>query len=43
MDLENVFDTIWYVTMLRVYGVGGKLLNAVNGFYLESRECVGQE
>ena len=43
VDLENVCDTIWYVTMLRVHGAGGKLLKAVNGFYLESRECVGQE
>ena len=27
--------------MLRVYGVGGKLLKAVQSFYLDSRACVG--
>ena len=26
--------------MLRVYGVGGKLLEAVQSFYLDSRACV---
>ena len=26
--------------MLRVYGVGGKLLEAVLGFYIDSRACV---
>ena len=26
--------------MLRVYGVGGKLLKAVQSFYVESRACV---
>ena len=26
--------------MLRVYGVGGKLLKAVQSFYVDSRECV---
>ena len=43
MDLEKAYDTInrhgmWQ--MLRVYGVGGKLLKAVQSFYLESRTCV---
>ena len=43
MDLENAYDTIdrhgmWQ--MLRVYGVGGKLLTAVQSFYVESRACV---
>ena len=26
--------------MLRVYGVGGKLLKAVQSFYIDSRACV---
>ena len=40
MDLERAFDTIdrhgmWQ--MLRVYGVRGKLLKAVQSFYVDSR------
>ena len=43
MDLEKSYDTIdrygmWQ--MLRVYGVGGKLLKAVQSFYVDSRACV---
>ena len=43
MDLEKAYDTIdqhgmWL--MLRVYGVGGKLLKAVQSFYVDSRACV---
>ena len=43
MDLEKVYDTIdrhsmWQ--MLRVYGVGGKLLKAVQSVYVDSRACV---
>ena len=43
MDLETAYDTIdrhcmWQ--MLRVYGVGGKLLKAVQSFYIDSRACV---
>ena len=43
MDLENAYDTIdqhgmWQ--MLRVYGVEGKLLKAVQSFYVHSRACV---
>ena len=43
MDLEKVCDTIvqhsmWQ--MLRVYGVGGKLLKAVQSFFVDSRACV---
>ena len=42
MDLEKGYDTIdrhgtWQ--MLRVYGVGGKLLKAVQSFYTDSRAC----
>ena len=35
MDLEKAYDTID-----RVYGVGGKLLKAVQSFYVDSRACV---
>ena len=43
IDLEKAYDTIdrhgmWQ--MLRVYGVGGKLLKAVLSFYVDSRACV---
>ena len=43
MDLEKAYDTIdrhgmWQ--MLRVYGVGGKLLKAVQSFYADSRASV---
>ena len=43
MDLEKAYDTIdrhgmWQI--LRVYGVGGKLLKAVQSFYVDSRGCV---
>ena len=43
MELEKAYYTIdrhgmWQ--MLRVYGVGGKLLKAVQSFYVDSRACV---
>ena len=43
MDLEKAYDMIdrhgmWQ--MLRVYGVGRKLLKAVQSFYIDSRACV---
>ena len=43
VDLEKAYDTIdqhsmWQ--MLRVYGVGGKLLKAVRSFFINSRVCV---
>ena len=43
IDLEKAYDTIdrrgmWQ--MLRVYGVGGKLLKAEQRFYIDSRACV---
>ena len=46
MDLENAYDMIdrhgmWQ--MLRVYGVGGKLLEAVQSFYVDSRAASGWE
>ena len=42
-DLEKAYDTIdrhRMSQMLRVYGVGGKLLKAVQSFYVDSRACV---
>ena len=46
MDLEKAYDTIdrhgmWQ--MLRVYGVGGKLLKAVQSFYVEVVRVSGWE
>ena len=43
MDLEKAYDTIdqhgtWQ--MLRVYGVGGKLLQEVQSFHADNRPCV---
>ena len=43
IDLEKAYDTIdrhgmWQ--MLGVYGVGGKLLKAVQSFYVDSKACV---
>ena len=43
MDLEKAYDNVdreglWQV--LRLYGIGGRLLNAVKSFYVESRACV---
>ena len=44
MDLEKAYERIdrrgmWQ--MIRVYGLGGKLLKAVQSFYVESRAFVG--
>ena len=43
MDLEKAHDAIdlhgmWQ--MLRVYGLGGKLLKAVQSFYIDSSSCI---
>ena len=43
MDLEKAYDTIdrhGMGQMLRVYGVGGNLLKAVQSFYVDSMACV---
>ena len=43
MDLEKAYDTIdrhGMRQMLKVYGVGGKLLKAVQSFHVDSRACV---
>ena len=41
--MEKIYDTIhrhgmWQ--MLRVYGVAGKLLKALQSFYVDSRVCI---
>ena len=46
MDLEKAYDTIdrhgmWQI--LRVYGVGGKLLKAVQSCYIDSGHVSGWE
>ncbi len=43
MDVENAYDRIdreglWAV--LRLYGLGGRLLKGVKNFYKNSRACV---
>ena len=43
MYQEKAYDTVdrdalWQV--LQLYGVGGKLLKAVQRFYVDSKECV---
>ena len=43
MYLEKAYDIIdWHGMwqMLRVYGVGGKSMKAVQSFYVDSRACV---
>ena len=43
MDLEKAYDTIdrhGMCQMLRVYGLGGKLLKAVQSYYVDSRARV---
>ena len=43
MDLEKEYDTIdrhGMRQMLRMYAAGGKLLKAVQSFYVDSRACV---
>ena len=43
MELEEAYDTIdrqGMRQMLRVYGVGGKLLKGIQNFYADSRACV---
>ncbi len=43
MDLEKAYDrddreALWNV--LRIYGVGGQLLKAIQAFYREANACV---
>ena len=42
MDLEKAYDrvdrdSLWQI--LRLYGVGGELLKALQNFYVDSRAC----
>ncbi len=43
MDLEKAYDRIdrglW--TVLRLYGLGGRLLKELKSFYVNSGRCVG--
>ena len=43
MDLEKAYDRVdrdamWRV--LQMYGVNGRLIEAIKGFYVESKSCV---
>ena len=38
---SNTIDRHGMKQMLRVYGAGGKLLKAVQSFYVDSRACAG--
>ncbi len=43
MDLEKAYDRVDWPALwdvLKIYGVGGKLLRAVNSFYEETSVCV---
>ncbi len=43
MDLEKAYDRVNWLALwdvLKIYGVGGKLLSAVKSFYEEASACV---
>ncbi len=43
MDLEKAYDRVDWLALwkvLRIYGVGGKLLSAIKSFYEETSTCV---
>ncbi len=43
MDLEKAYDEVDWLALwevLRIYGVGGKRLSAINSFYEETTACV---
>ncbi len=43
MDLEKAYDRVDWLALwdiLKIYGVGGKLLSAINSFYEEASTCV---
>ncbi len=43
MDLEKAYDRVDWLTLwevLRIHGVGGKLLSAIKSFYEEASACV---
>ena len=40
LEANDTIDRHGMWQLLRVYGVGGKLLKAVQSFYVDSRACV---
>ena len=38
LDLEKAYDAMWNV--LRLYGIGGRLLRGVKSLYVGSKACV---
>ncbi len=43
MDLEKAYDRVDWLALwevLRIHGVGGKLLSAIKSFYEEASSCV---
>ncbi len=43
MDLEKAYDRVDWLTLwdvLKIYGVGGKLLSAIKSFYEKASTCV---
>ncbi len=43
MDLEKAYDRVDWLTLwevLRIYGVGGKLLSVIKSFYEAASACV---
>ncbi len=43
MDLEEAYDRVDWLALrdvLKIYGVGGKLLSAIKSFYDEASACV---
>ncbi len=43
MDLEKAYDRVDWLALwevLRIYGMGGKLLSAIKSFYEEASVCV---
>ncbi len=43
MDLEKAYDRVDWLALwevLRIYGVGGKLLSAIKSFYEAASACV---
>ncbi len=43
MDLDKAYDRVDWLALwdvLKIYGVGGKLLNAIKSFYEEASACV---
>ena len=46
MDLENIYNIIdskGFWNVLRLYGIGDRLLTDIKSFYVNSRACVMSE